>query len=150
MMTCSFAKYSGVQCGKNPGIKGEDSVVSLISCQKDIGAHVRYNKFQGVESEVELILARTETFAEPDNLSRLTICPQHRYVLGTGWKRSTRQCTIPNSIAAHKEQGKFDRSIGKELSKWIFETTGCFLPVGSGKYHQLETFKFNLQIMTIT
>ena len=134
-MACSFARYSGSPCGKNPRYSGDSDIVSLASCQKDITSHLSYYKFGGIENEHELILARTGTFSKPSNdkYIQLTICPFHRDIFGIGWKRPTRHCAVPDSIAAHKaSKSKPGRGIGKILSQRILATTNCLIPVGSG------------------
>ena len=103
-MACSFARYSGVPCGKSQRYSGDSDIVSLASCQKDITSHLTYYKFGGIENELDLILARVGTFSKPseDEFVKLTICPFHRDIFGIGWKRPTRQCAVPDSMAAHK------------------------------------------------
>ena len=38
----------------------------------------------GVDTEVELILARSSIFSFPSNISDMDICPAHRSTLGIG------------------------------------------------------------------
>lgn len=149
-MECSFAEYSGAPCGVNPRYTAERKVVSLSSCQKDITSHLAYYKFSGIATEVDLILSRTGTFSyEVDEIAKLMICPFHRDIFGTGWKRPTRQCTVPDSLAAHKKgRAKPDRGIGKEMSQNIRTATNCLIPVGSGELLFDRLYYYNSYIFT--
>ena len=131
-MACSFSRCSGSPCGKHPRPGAEIDIVSLVSCHKDISFHLSYYKFGGIQTEVDLILARTGTFSNVDNLSKFTICSFHRDIFRIGWKRPISQ--FADSIAAHKtRRTKPERDFGKALSQEIFTTTKCLIPVGSGK-----------------
>ena len=83
----------------------------------------------GVDTEVDLILARSSIFSCPPNISDLNICPAHRYSLGIGWRRGAARCRVPTQLSKHVRKSRAaDRGIGKELSRsilklqaWIFQ-----------------------------
>ena len=94
--------------------------------------------FRGQKDEVDLILSQAAMFAQPANISSVTICPLHRAKLGLGWtKGSNTRCRVPEVLSNHGKGGKTwpksDREIGKGDSQIILEKTGVFLQVGSGK-----------------
>ena len=109
----------------------------LLSCKKEILEHKRslgLTAASGVDTEFDLILARSSIFSCPPNISDLNICPAHRYSLGIGWRRGASRCRVPTQISKHVRKSRSaDRGIGKELSRLILKLTGIFLPVGSGK-----------------
>ena len=90
-----------------------------------------------INSEVELILARTSIFSLPRDISSWTICPSHRSSLGIGWRRGAHRCQVPPGLSKHASRGK-TRKADHEISKWeskaILKQTGVFVPVGLGKY----------------
>ena len=138
--TCSFQRIVGGQCGKDPRARGSmknDYIVPLLSCKKEILQYKRslgLTAASGVETEVDLILARSSIFSFPPNISEINICPAHRYSLGIGWRRGAARCRVPMQLSKHARKSRAaDRGIGKELSKSILKLTGIFLPVGSGK-----------------
>ncbi len=59
-------------------------------------------RIYGVETEIELILARANIFDQPRNLENLCICPSHRAVLGLGLRRTNLKCAIPDVVAPRK------------------------------------------------
>ena len=65
----------------------------------------------------------------------MTICPLHRAHLGIGWRRSIRQCSVPEELLGHdgKSKEKAERGCTLLQLKLILEATGKFVPVGSGK-----------------
>jgi len=66
----------------------------------------------------------------------MTICPLHRERFGIGWRRSLRQCSVPEELSEHDGTSKQKAEQGCELlqSKLILETTEKFVPVGSDKH----------------
>ena len=66
----------------------------------------------------------------------LTICPQHRDILGTLWNssRPPTKCSHPLHGASN---AKPDRGISAAFSKAILDHWGLFIPTGSGKYFAL-------------
>ena len=111
--------------------------VSLSSCSKDIRSHKRFLQFSGVETEIELILARSGIFVKPVNFSEMTVCPLHRSSLGIGWRRGSRLCSVPRDVSGHKKESKevpaTERGITLKHSIQILELTKNLVPVGSGK-----------------
>ena len=53
--------------------------------------------FSGVETEIELILARSGILVN-DLL--------HRSSLGIGWRRASRLCSVPQDVSGHKKESK--------------------------------------------
>ena len=98
---------------------------------------VFYNFQVGVETEIELILARSGIFEKPINFSEMTVCPLHRSSLRIGWRRASRLCSVPQDVSGHKKESKevpaAERGITLQHSKQIFELTKNLVPVGSGK-----------------
>jgi len=85
-----------------------------------------------LDTEVDLILARSSIFSFPSNISDMDICPAHRSSLGIGWRRGLAHCRIPPQLSKHVRKST-DRGISKDISRLILRITGIFLPVGSGK-----------------
>lgn len=133
--SCSFRAFVGTDCSFDRRDRSKSfQIIPLPECNKEIANHKSVWSFSGVESEVELILARAGIFyAQSQDTSALSICPYHRSELGVGWRRGKNTCKIPVELAKHKTSGKGDRGIGKETSKVIFQRTGVLVPVGSGK-----------------
>ena len=78
---------------------------------------------------------------EPDeNDLSATVCPRHRDLFGTRWRRAKGShgrvlCSIPTDLAVHKSPsttGGCDLTF--VLSKFVKETHKILLPVGSGMY----------------
>ena len=80
---------------------------SLLSCQRDAAGHKAIFAFQGIDNEIELILARASIFSFPRNIDQMTVCPAHR--------------------ASH--------GLSKAGSYAVLQETGVFLAVGSGLCH---------------
>ena len=140
--TCSFQRLVGGQCGKDPRARGSNknddvNIVALLSCKKEILEHkcsLGPTAASGVDTEVDLILARSSIFSCPPNISDLNICPAHHYSLGIGWRRGAAHCRVPTQMSKHVCKSRAaHRGIGKELSRSILKLTGICLPVGSGK-----------------
>jgi len=65
-MSCSFLDLVGGLCGAEKHARHPSTqTVSLSSCSKDIRSHKRFLQFSGVETEIELILARSVIFVKP-------------------------------------------------------------------------------------
>ena len=102
--------------------------IPFTKCDKEIQKHKKFLKSSGVQTEVELILARCGRFEKPSNFLEMTICPAHRARLGIGWRRPTGLCSVPEVVSGHcKGLRKVPQKI-TNLSKYM-----KFLPVGSGK-----------------
>ncbi len=72
---CSFQNIAGGDCGADPrDSTNKCEVVKLQSCLKDNRKHKRQYRIYGVETEIELILARANIFDQPRNLENLCIC----------------------------------------------------------------------------
>ena len=137
---CSFQRLVGGQCGQNPrSTKVQDLVPLLtsVTCNKDISRHkssLGLMTGSGVDTEVELILARSSIFSFPSNISDMDICPSHRSSPGIGWRMGSARCRIPAQLSKHVRKSRTtDRGISKDISRLILRITGIFLPVGSGK-----------------
>lgn len=135
---CSFKSLVGGQCSFDRRDRNRSTeIVPLLSCTKDVAQHKSLWQFQGVESEVELILARAAMFTTPQNVLTMTVCPSHRSSLGLGWIRGTERCRVPQEISKHKNvRGKCpkaERGINKTFSQFIMKRTGHLTHVGSGK-----------------
>ena len=112
-------------------------LIPLTQCNKEIKKHKRSLKFSGVETEVELILARCGCFEKPSNFLEMTICPTHRARLGIGWQRPSGLCSVPEVVLGHcKDLWKvptMQKGINLSQSISLLELTNQFVPVGSGK-----------------
>ena len=63
---CSFQRLVGGQCGKDPRSTKVQDLVPLLTCNKDISRHkssLGLMTGSGVDTEVELILARSSIFS---------------------------------------------------------------------------------------
>ena len=116
---------------------GQVQVVPLLTCNRDISRHKSSFPINGVENEVELLLARASIYAPPRNVETWTICPQHRASLGVSWKRPSTKCSIPVSLSKHDiavgKKPKAERGLSKLGSQFVLKETGIFLPVGAGE-----------------
>ena len=73
-MSCSFFNIVGGICGAEERTSTSTSATALTQCNKDIRYHKKSLKFSGIETEVELILARCVYFEKPPNVLEMTIC----------------------------------------------------------------------------
>lgn len=148
---CSFLAIVGGHCGFDAKDRTRSvELVSLLSCNRDISRHKSAFSIIGIESEVELLLARASIFAPPRNVENWTICPQHRASLGVSWKRSSDKCSIPVNLSKHNitsgKKPKAERGLSKSGSHIVLKETGIFIPVGAGEAI-LSTF---FTIVTLT
>ena len=138
-INCSFQRLVGDTAPKMGEVelpKMGSVILPLRSCEKDISAHKLAVGVNDVESEVDIILARTSTFTIPSVISDKSICPAHRSFLGTGWRRGSQRCLVPAELSRHAKEGKSrkaDRGINKALSRTILRRTEVFVPGGSSK-----------------
>ena len=136
-MSCSFLSNVGGICGADERTSSSTSVIPLTQCNKDIKHHKKSLKFSGVETEVELILARCGCFKKPANLLEMTICPAHRARLGIGWRRTSNFCNIPEVFSGHskglRKVPALEKGINLFQSMKILERSKQLIPVGSGK-----------------
>ena len=133
----SFQRLVGGQCGQDPRSTKVQDLVALPTCNKDISRYkssLRLMNGSGVDTEVELILARSSIFSFPSNISNMDICSAHRSSLGIGWRRGLARCRIPAQLSKHVRKSRTtDRGISEDISGLILRITGIFLPVGSSK-----------------
>ena len=97
---CSFQRLVGGQCGQDPRSTKVQDLVPLLTCNKDISRHkssLGLMTGSGVDTEVELTLARSSIFSFPSNISDMDICPAHRSSLGIGWRRGCRVAVYQHS-----------------------------------------------------
>ena len=153
-MACTFSSLVGGECGPDPRSKNQScQVIPLVSCNKNIACHKKLLKFSGCDTEIELILARSACFRTPVNIQEMTICPLHRERLGIGWRRSIRQCSVPEELSGHDGTAKQKAERGCTLlqSKLILQATEKFVPVGSGKQmlYVLNISNINARVIQI-
>lgn len=137
--SCSFQAIVGGQCGYDSKDRSRSvGILPLLNCKRDIAFHKSYYSINDVETEVELILARSSLFEQPRNVEKLLICPFHRASLGVSWNRRSSKCCIPVSLSHHSanvnKKPKADRGLNKGGSQTVFKETGIFLAVGSGEF----------------
>ena len=106
MAACSFKAIVGGPCSYDRRDQSKSvNEVLLLSCVKDMERHTSLWSFTGVTGEQELILLRAGICTTQQDVSDLTICPIHHCEIGTGWRRSSNTCRVPNEIV-HHSQGK--------------------------------------------
>lgn len=138
-MSCSFFDIVDGVCGAEERARQQSTqIVPLSTCSKDIRSHKRCLQFSGVETEIELVLARCGIFERPVGFAEMTICPSHRSSLGIGWRRASKLCSVPQVVSDHRKESKevpsAERGITLRHSMKIFELTKELIPVGSGKH----------------
>ena len=139
-VSCSFEPLVSTPCSFDRRDKHRSThIVPLLLCNKDVTEHRSTWSFSGIESETDLILARVGIFSVTSrDLSSSNICPFHRSELGIGWRRNSysNSCKFAKEIANHIERRekpvKADRRVGMNISEYIHQQTGIFIPVGSG------------------
>ena len=135
---CSFSGIVGGSCTYERRDRAKNTeVILLLHCNREIAGHKSTWKIGDVESEVELILARAAIFTFPENIAQLTICPYHRSSLGIGWCSGSQWCQIPRDLSNHSDERKWprgERGLGNLGSKFVYQKTGVFVPVGSGMH----------------
>ena len=121
----------------------------MLTCNKDISRHkssLGLMTGSGVDTEVELILARSSIFSFPSNISDMVICPAHCSLLGIGWRRDLACCSIPVQLSKHLRKSRTkDRGINKDISRLILRITGIFIQsalvsVHSNKIQRLQCY----------
>ena len=97
--SCSFSKYSPISCGNFKNYRFDREYVPLRTSSRDISSHLRRLKTsrENIKNECHLILLRAGVFREEEGDS-LTICPQHRDVLGPLWSGTRVDLTISVAI----------------------------------------------------
>ena len=127
MDICSFKSLAGGMCGFDREDRTRPTkAVPILLCKKDISSHARSCKFSFPQTELDLKLCRIGKFKVPHDIDELTICLQHRSVLGIGWSRSSnRRRRIPTELSGHREKLlKGDRGVNKHISQMIKKNTG--------------------------
>ena len=134
---CSFLAISGEQCGYDRRDRSKSAnVIQLTSCNGDITGHMSTLGCHDTSNEMELLLARCSIFSTPKNIEQMVICPAHRSSLGTGWRRDSANCSIPDLLSSHRssKRPKAERGPSKAGSWLVLRETGIFLPVGTGMF----------------
>ncbi len=131
-MNCSFAVSSPeIVCGCD-GVNTQ--IVTLSECSTDISAHMQVIKqFKGspeVKSETNLIIARAGLFAKwNDDNKFMTICPQHRFQLGLGFRPNWRgYCELK---LCHDTQVKATRTLNVKNIMGAYKQYDKLYPLGS-------------------
>ena len=136
-MSCSLFNIAGGICGADERSSSSISIIPLTQCNKGIQKHNTFLKFSGVQTEVELILARCGCFEKPLNFLEITICLAHRARLGIGWQRPSGLCSVPEVVSGHckhlRKVPTLQKGINLSQSVKLLKVTNQFLPVGSGK-----------------
>ena len=140
-MACTFLLLVERKCRLDPRSKNQScQVIPPVSCNKNITCHKKCLKFNGCDTEIELILAKSACFTTPVNIQEVTICPLHRERLGIGWRRSIIQCSVPEEISEHDDTAKqkAERGLGSEAVRCYsrslyYKPQKKIVPVGSGK-----------------
>ena len=136
-MSYSFSNIADGICGADERSSSSISIIPLTQCNKGIQKHKKFLKFSGVQTEVELILARCGCFEKPLNVLEMTMCPAHRARLGIGWRRPSGLCSVSEVVSGHckdlRKVPTLQKGINLSQSKKLLEVTNQFLPLGSGK-----------------
>lgn len=128
-MSCSLRQLLDNECGSvssSLNVPLETQPLSL--CTRDVSRHLQTTSITDISKEYDLILARAGVFEYDDNyLLKTTVCPKHRYQLGSGWYQK-RICRHPY----HEGKAKPDRTINKSQSRLLVDETSILVQVGSG------------------
>lgn len=138
-MECSFSNHSSFRCSENKNIQPSTKLTSLHTCVDDIGSHISANRVNPLSFtyEYELIKARAVLFNSDTTL--FTICPNHRFHLGKGWK-SSKVCMMKESIQTCNGKRKIENAtLTLQQSKHIWEKFGILIPVGAGVCRQCRS-----------
>ena len=141
---CSFQRLVGGQCGQDPRSTKVQDLVPLLTCNKDISRHkssLGLMTGSGVDTEVELILARSSIFSFLPIFLTWIFVPLIvlRWASGGEWVwrvavyQPSCRSTSANPVLRIVE------SVRTSPDSLILRITGIFLPVGSGKcltYHK--------------
>ncbi|VDI15288.1 Hypothetical predicted protein, partial [Mytilus galloprovincialis] len=136
-LCCSFGEFTSVNnifCESNA--KADcNKVLPLISCNKSIESHCRrfHINFKDVNSEADLLKYRGGLFDIPTE--QCTICPNHRYRLGLGW-RSSQLCML-KYCSRGKETQKRKKPLLKGTialcqSLYLWKQRHQLIQIGSG------------------
>ncbi|XP_063397175.1 uncharacterized protein LOC134681468 [Mytilus trossulus] len=136
-LCCSFGEFTSVNnifCESNA--KADcNKVLPLISCTKSIESHCRrfHINFKDVNNEADLLKYRGGLFDIPTE--QCTICPNHRYRLGLGW-RSSQLCML-KYCSRGKETQKRKKPLLKGTialcqSLYLWKQRHQLIQIGSG------------------
>lgn len=132
-MECSFSQYSRITCNTNFNTKPSSQICSFNSCRDNIDAHlsqIRINP-SSLCNEQELVKFRAGLFEHETD--QFTICPNHRYYLGKGWKAS-KLCMLKPPLQTCNGKRKIEKAtVTVQQSRDILEQFGIRIPVGAGK-----------------
>lgn len=133
MDVCSFSVlFEEISCGQNNNISPSSKCLPLQSCDSNITAHLASNHIAttSITSEHDLIKARVGLFN--DTASDLIICPNHRFLLGKGW-RSSRLCMARDPLQHCSKRHKVSSAtLSVSQSQQIWQKYGILIPVGAG------------------
>jgi len=134
---CTFHDVVGTDCGSDSKDRSNSTtLLPLTECVRDISSHKSQFAFHGLDTEIELILARCGIFEPPANIVSWVICSKHRATLGVSWKRASRKCCVPGILSKHSprvaKRPVAERGLSKDGSILVYKETGIFLPVGTG------------------
>ncbi|KAK3107372.1 hypothetical protein FSP39_012971 [Pinctada imbricata] len=132
-MECSFRYFSNsISCSTNTNIRPNSELLLLYSCNDNIDPHISTNRINpsSVSNEQQLIKFRSGLFEQ--NADNFTICPNHRYYLGKGWKKS-KFCMLKPPLKHCNGTRKAEKAtISVQQSREILTKFGIFIPVGAG------------------
>ena len=132
-MECSiFSLSKQITCGTIPNIQPATRITTFHSCLDNVESHLSaytinlssiYNEFELIKSRAGLFEINTECFK---------ICPNHRYLLGKGWK-SSKLCTSKGPLQTCNGTRKKEKAtLTLAQSKNILDELGILIPVGAG------------------
>ena len=131
-MNCSFAVCRpDIGCGPD-GVNKK--IVTLSECCTDISAHMQVIKqckgSPEIKSEIELIMTRAGLFSKwNDDNTFMTICPQHRFQLGLGFRPNWRgYCEIK---LCHATQVKATHTLNMSNVMGAYKQYDKLYPLGS-------------------
>ena len=134
-MSCSFFNIAGGICGADEWSSSSTSIILFTKCDEEIQKHKKFLKFSGVQTEVELILARCRCFEKSSNFLEMTICPAHLVRLGISWRRPS---GVPDVVSGHcKDFQKVpvsQKGMNLSQSMKLLDDTNQLLSVGLGKW----------------
>ena len=113
----------------------------------DHGAITRFPAYSHTNSAIFACI-----FEPDENDLAATVCPRHRDLFGTRWRRAQGShgrvlCSIPTALAVHKSPSTTGGcGLTFALSKFVKETHKILLPVGSGMYLRRRTPSFSVSL----
>ena len=141
-MRWSIDRVHGVVHGPQSGNqKTDDTLTRVLFTTNDTrhiidhGAMTRFPAYSHTNSAIFAGI-----FEPDENDLAATVCPRHRDLFGTRWRRAKGShgrvlCSIPTDLAVHKSHSTTGGcGLTFALSKFVKETHKILLPVGSGMY----------------